>query len=170
MSELYSTTLAPPQSYLAVEAIHALLAGSANIVATNWIDATTDIYKYQHDEGFSGRILVVREQQQLGGKIAGLTKRENVGVQVMAQIRATLANGQKDDLTHRWLYSIHKRIEDVLVGQTLSLDPSDNLPGTHTVALPVMLDQYNSVPTYDADDDVWYSTAMYQVTLKAVTA
>ena len=87
----------------------------------------------------------------------------------MAMINPYLENGQKDTNARRWLYSMHKRVHDVIVGQSLTLDPSNNLPGDHTAALPVAIWQTNSYPALDADLNRLFSTATYMVTLNAVS-
>lgn len=166
---IYTTDIAPPQSYLAVEAIHTLLAGSASVVSEDWIPTASEVYLHQHDENYGDRCLVVREEEQLGGKFLSSDKREHVGVQVMAMINPKLETGQHDEYAHRWLYSLHKRVHDVITGQTLTLDPDDNLPGDHTVALPVGIYSQNSTPALDQDLNRWFSTATYIVTMNAVS-
>lgn len=168
MSTIYDTDVAPPQSYLAVEAIHALLAASSSIVTPGGIEAASDIYLHEFDTPISNRILVVREQLQLGGKFLSHDKREHTGVQVMAMINPRLENHQPDANARRWLYSIHKRVHDVVVGQTLTLDPDNNLPGDHAAILPVAVWQTNSPAAHDEDISRLFSTATYMVTLDAV--
>ena len=44
--DLYDSTIEIPQTYEVVDAAHTILTGSANIVATYWIDSASHIYKH----------------------------------------------------------------------------------------------------------------------------
>lgn len=167
--DIFRASVAPTQSYEVVAAIRTLLTGSASIVATYWIASADDIYLHVLPEEHAARkrsgsenerpgtCLVVRELMMMGGRMTQIDKIDDVPIQIMAMIHRYPEYVDH----HLWLSAIHKRIHDVIVGQTLSLSLSSAL-------LPVRAERLPSVAAYSEDDEAYYSTAQYNVTVKPV--
>ena len=154
--DLYDSTIEIPQTYEVVDAAHTILTGSANIVATYWIDSASHIYKHVFEgDNRPERHLVVREVARYG-QFMSMDKYMRVRIQVMASINRLPEYTDK----HKWLSAIHRRIHNELVGQTPALSLS-------TAVLPFEVSSPPSVPMYaPTPEEEYYSTAEFILTVR----
>lgn len=154
----HSDTYLPPRSNEAVDAVVSrLVANPAILVQLG--GANVYAHEAPADKPPSGKWIVVRERQEMGGDIETMSGLVSPLVLVMTECRRGVLSGAA---ARTWHATTHDLVAADILEQTITVT-------TGVASMPRReLRPSSAMP--DADDDTTYSTAGYRVTLSAEVA
>lgn len=159
---LYDTSPEPPQTYEVIDDLVSTLeadSGLSTALGTNGqVFGQRKFLEYTNDpdRALPGRLIVVREPVQPGGRPEGESRYDHMPVQIMAHVSELDENVADID---KWLSEVHTAIHQVIVGTSPSVTQG-------AIELPIERRIKPSGAAYDAETQHWYSSAEYRLVLK----